>query len=1099
MKLVRLLGASALATSMLSVTTAWAQVAPADQPAPEKAAPAASATSPAAEIAQDPTPAADDRGEVIVTGTRIRGVAGKLDQAVPVTTITAAELLGARGDVSLGDALNQLPQLRSTFSQANSTGSIGTAGLNLLDLRGLGVARTLTLVNGRRVVTAVPGSYTPDVNTIPSDLVERVDIVTGGNSAIYGSDAIAGVVNFVLRRDFEGLRLRGQAGISTYHDRPSQLLAGIAGHNFADGKINVTASAEYAHTDPLFYRDRSYLGADTGTPAFITSQITTAPNRNFDGIPNARFNAGPPGSKFGTIALGGSVNTSCPALNAAGTNRTQITSVCTGATNPTGGRLAYNYIFQPNGTLLRDDPSQGLIDNRPIGGGYIGGLSASGVEDAMLDPGLNRISGNILINANFSDVFKPFIEASYTHVEALQQNTQPTFISSTLSPTFSVNNPFLTPQARATLTNILAPGATTFLMQRFNNDFGDRSENHKRDTYRLVVGAAGDISPWGNLHYDAAVNYGRTDNFYVAGGNVLLSAYNKAVNAVLAPAGYTGANFILNSQGQKVVCSVNAGATIADPACYPLNVFGYQQPDQKALNYILYPSTRQQRAQEVDVTAYVSGDTSGFLNLPGGPIALVLGGEYRRESALSVYDQVTTATPALTFLNSSAPFEPPAVNIKEVFGEAQVPLLRDFFLAKELSANGSFRVSDYGGATGSVTAWAAGGVWQPVSDFAVKFTFSRSVRAPNLTNLYATAAQTFANGFTDPCDQVGGTNTTNNITSNPNRARNCAAAGIPTQINYTDSAGVATSRPWTNTPTSGLAGVNQGNAGLTPEIGYTFSATSVFKPHWVPGFSFETTYYNIRVKNVIQGLTGQAIINRCYDDPVSIDNPFCAAIGRRTAPDAISNLTFNGQSGRVLDNLPNQSFGLAGNGISFLNQPFNFAALSTRGVDFDANYRHQFDFGLGLSLRVNASYVITRRSYAYVSDPGRYDRISGTGGDPQWQGGIFGNFTFRDFDLSYNGRYVGKQIVSGLSYDTFFSLQNRPPLNPEARPFYFYDAIWYHNLRAGVNIAKAFRFYAGVDNLTNEKPPYELSGSESYAASYPNTGRFYYAGFEAKF
>lgn len=234
---------------------------------------AASTTSPQAAVNEntaingnpETTPGAGN--DVIVTGSRIRG--SKVDTAVTVTAISAAELLGTRGDVSVGDALNQLPQLRSTFSQANSTGSIGTSGLNLLDLRGLGTSRTLTLVNGRRIVTAVPGSYTPDINTIPSELIERVDIVTGGNSAIYGSDAVAGVVNFVLRRDFEGVRLRAQGGATTYGDRGSYRVSGIVGHNFGD-KLNVVLTGEYTRAQPLFYSDRDYLGAISGTPGSST-------------------------------------------------------------------------------------------------------------------------------------------------------------------------------------------------------------------------------------------------------------------------------------------------------------------------------------------------------------------------------------------------------------------------------------------------------------------------------------------------------------------------------------------------------------------------------------------------------------------------------------------------------------------------------------------------------------------------------------------------------------------------------------------------------------------------------------------------------------
>ena len=164
-----------------------------------------------------------------MTGSRIRRP--NIESNVPIVSVTAEDLT-SQGDVNIGDALNDLPSLRSTFSQSNSGRFIGTTGLNNLDLRGLGTVRTLVLVNGRRHVTSSPGDYIVDVNSIPTDLLERVDVITGGSSSVYGSDAVAGVVNFVLRRDFDGIRLRGQGGVSQQGDRGIQFVSLTAGRNF---------------------------------------------------------------------------------------------------------------------------------------------------------------------------------------------------------------------------------------------------------------------------------------------------------------------------------------------------------------------------------------------------------------------------------------------------------------------------------------------------------------------------------------------------------------------------------------------------------------------------------------------------------------------------------------------------------------------------------------------------------------------------------------------------------------------------------------------------------------------------------------------------
>jgi outer membrane receptor for ferrienterochelin and colicin len=187
----------------------------------------------------------ESQQEVIVTGSRI--ARPNLESSVPVTTVSGEEIYHT-GDASLGDLLNDLPGLRSTFSQSNSSRFLGTAGLNLLDLRGLGTQRTLVLVNGRRHVGAdiLNNAVSPDINTFPADLIDHIDVVTGGDSAIYGSDAISGVVNFVLKKDFQGLQFRGQGGKSAYDDAGSYYASVLAGTNFMDGRGNIAGNVEYA-------------------------------------------------------------------------------------------------------------------------------------------------------------------------------------------------------------------------------------------------------------------------------------------------------------------------------------------------------------------------------------------------------------------------------------------------------------------------------------------------------------------------------------------------------------------------------------------------------------------------------------------------------------------------------------------------------------------------------------------------------------------------------------------------------------------------------------------------------------------------------------
>ncbi len=277
---------SALALALCASSPAFAQVT--NEPSPPETLQGETEI----ESGQD-TDDQDAQGtqeEITVTGSRIRRP--NIESNQPITSVGIQELTET-GDVSIGDALNDLPALRSTFSQANSGRFIGTAGLNILDLRGLGASRTLTLQNGRRLPAALPGTNLVDVNLIPTDLIERVDIVTGGNSAIYGSDAVAGVVNFVLRRNFEGIRVRGQSGISSRGDRSNQFVSALVGRNFADDRGNIVLNVEYAKQDPLFFTDRPGLtGAFAGRCQFNLAEPTGGEPPEGDGVPDNQFFCG---------------------------------------------------------------------------------------------------------------------------------------------------------------------------------------------------------------------------------------------------------------------------------------------------------------------------------------------------------------------------------------------------------------------------------------------------------------------------------------------------------------------------------------------------------------------------------------------------------------------------------------------------------------------------------------------------------------------------------------------------------------------------------------------------------------------------------------
>lgn len=1080
----RLLSATALATILVFAPSAYAQTASDTATTCDKVNPTECAGNPNADPAVQ---SAQESGDILVTGSRIRRP--NLDSTVPITSVSVSEITDT-GDLSIGDSLNQLPSLRATYGQANSTRFIGTAGINQLDLRGLGPDRTLVLVNGRRHVSSVPGSYVVDTNTIPNALLEGVDVITGGASAVYGSDAIAGVVNFKLKRDYDGIEARVQSGVSDRGDRGSYLASIVAGRNFSEGRGNIAISAEYAKQNPVYFSDRNeQTGAYTGVPGFYTTQATsrlvngklvTEPPQG-DGIPDTSFFSAYPGSTFGTLSLGGTVQTTCPALTpgASALIIARRQAVCTGTFSPTtGGEFSLPYMFLANGNLVRDTPA---LDLRPQGGGRFGGLSATGVEGAMLLPGLERYSGNLLFHYAFSPAFEVFGEGKYVKITANQTSTQPTFVNSTLRPTFFLDNPFLNAQARSTIQTILGTTSTTaaFTMFRFNNDIGTRAEDHKRETYRFVGGFRGDLSDTGNLNYEVALNYGRTNTYYETGGNVNIARFNAAANAFRDSSG-------------NIVCRVNADADPSNdmPGCVPLNLFGEGNSSQAARNYVLYTSSRTQWAEEVDATAYISGDTSSFLKLiGGGAVGFSLGAEYRREDAFSDYDDFTQS--GATFLNAIGAFNPPAVKVYEGFGELRIPLITNSFI-QELSFEGAGRYSKYSSLDKGVWAYNFGVTFAPVRDIRFRAGYARSVRAPNLGDLYATRSQTFANNLVDPCSQGAP------INADPNRARNCAAAGVPTTFSYTDDQGVVRNQPWVNTLPSGLSGFNQGNSGLLPEVGKSLTVGAVFEPRFIPGLALSVDYYRIKVENVIAGLTGQAIINRCYDDPVGIDNPFCGAVFRRSSTNSVVNGTFAGQSGRTLDGVSNNARDFAGVPITagFLNQPFNYAALKTSGIDGDISYNHTFADGTKASYRALVSWLENREEFTFISAPNQSTRINGTLGDPEWRGRFSFNVSKGPIDFGYDLNYIGKMSVA--AWEVQHTHQGRGPTNADAFPITDYAPQITHDVQLGIRVNDQYRLYFGVDNVLDTLPPYGLTGTGAGSGIYSVQGRFYYAGINLK-
>ena len=1032
-------GAASFAVALSLAAGAHAQTANTATTSTGAGAGASDATSsPAATAGSDQASGSDATTQIVVTGSRISG--RTLDSPIPVTSVSAKDLTRT-GDTNIGDALERLPALSSSYTQASSLGGgfqLGTSGLNLLNLRNLGLARTLVLVDGQRHITSNEGEFDVDVNTIPTDLIQRVDIVTGGSSAIYGSDAMAGVVNFVLKHDFDGINFNAQGGVSSHGDRGTYKVSGVFGHNFAGDRGNIALDLEYDRADTLYYTDRPALtGAFAGRNQFqLDNASGTGPERTFlTGVHSFGYSDG------GTfIPYSGTSIRNCDGIAAA----------CL----PNG--FPRIYLFQPDGSLKEANYGN---DFRPAGSGNNQNGDGSTLNNTgVLDPGYKRYVANLLAHYDVSDAFKPYVEAKFVRIVSTQESG-PTFAQGgTQNPgigvaasgglPISLDNAFLTPASKALITSLLPAGSTFFNLNRNNVDLGSRGENDRRDTFRIVGGVKGDFN--GDWTYDFNVDYGHLKTHYAFLNNQITQNFSNAVDAVR------------NASGQ-IVCRVNQIA-VTDPACHPLDILGFgggqqsKADHQAALDYINTTSQRWGRASELDVNFNMQGNTEKFFNLPGGPVRFALGAEYRRETAAYHYDDLVAN--GGTFLNAIAPFAPPAFAVKEAYAEIDVPVIKDRPFFNELSLTGAARVADYKGSTGTVWAYNGGAVYAPIHDIRFRVNYSRSVRAPTLGDLYTPNSQNFGL-VDDPCDP----NFVNK--GSPTRAANCAAAGVPAGYDAPQ------------TRAGSLSFLSGGNPNLTAERSRSWTYGVVLQPRFVPGLSITADYYDIKITNVIAQVDPQTILNGCYDAP-NLNNAFCSLIYKRNADGTFQT-------------------------PALLQSSLNFAQERAKGLDVDIAYNRRLSANDDISLRFVGTWSRFREDYPYPDDPTLPNRINGELGTPIYQFNASADYTHGKMTFGYELRYIGRQSIADWDVQHEVAGEPGTPFDPTFADRIYYPSVVYHDVRVAFQANDRFNIYGGVDNLANKKPPYGLLGNGGVGLTsagndglYDNIGRFMYVGVRVK-
>ena len=785
------------------------------------------------EIPPEPDPAPTVNEELFVTGTRIQ--TPNRTSASPVETVRREDFT-LTGVPNVEQTLNQLPQLKPSLTNTSNNPGSGAA---TLDLRGLGTVRTLILVNGRRWIAndaaAVPEI---DVNTIPAALIDRVDIVTGGASAVYGSDAVTGVINFVLKKKLDGLYLEANNNITEMGDGRSSSVDLSYGTGFLDGRGNFVASIGYLDQAPVFQAARDYT-AFTASDACI---FKDSRDELGIGTPSVGTDCTGENEEWGLIRQG---SQTVPEGVFRGGGRPILIPIGGGPMLQPAGAVH----FTPDGSIERFIPAIHSYNFAP---------------DNYLQVPLERISGHAFGSVELSKALEPYIELSFIRTRSPQQlapvpGTIGTGSGSVPAVTINLDNPFLSPQARQVLEisygrdadgrpgflGDLANGFTInpaftgdadgmiTLRAPFNTrltGLGPRLVNNERKAYRGMLGLRGQLSErWA---YDLFYSHSYVRHDIDFQNTASASRLYQAMQATVGPGG-------------EIVC--------IDPSngCVPINIFGRQDISDAAAEFLRISPVEQTKVEEQIAEASLRGD---LWELPAGTLKAVAGAGWRRTKYDYMPDRSFEDGDALGFFNSTAAGG--RTTVLELFGEALVPILKGKRFAEELSAELGLRYSDYD-SIGGVWTWKAMGNWSPLRRLRFRAGLQKAVRAPNVRELYEETTTNF-DFVADPCVLENGFELT------PDLIAACARNGVPVL------------------PESGGESLvhTGGSTDLKAETARTLTVGAAIQP--LPGVDVTVDYFDIDIKDLIGVFGGGAnstVIGCIYGggDPA---DPLCQAFER---------------------------------------------------------------------------------------------------------------------------------------------------------------------------------------------------------------------------
>jgi outer membrane receptor protein involved in Fe transport len=981
---------------------------------------------------------------VVVTGSRIPQTG--LYSSSPVTAVGTQEMK-FEGTTNVENLLNNLPAAFADFGDTSSNGSTGTA---TVDLRDLGDKRTLVLIDGKRLMPGDPVVPVADLNQIPAALVDHIEVSTGGASAVYGSDAIAGVVNFIMRKDFEGVEADGNYSINQHDNHnglanlaqshaafhvtpaPSSVWDGadvdgtvLLGVNSDNGKGNVTVYAGYRNTQAVLESQRDFSecamnssGLFGGATPFICS--------------------GSSNSQFLNIRAH-NPNVFCPTCaHPASTKAFRSTTTTSFIPYQTARD---NFNFAPLNYLQRPDTryTLGGMGHYEVSKAFDVYTSLMMMDDhtvAQIAPsgwfrGGGAFGGDMLINCDNPFLGNPANPASPAHL--------------------------LCGASAGTSTNVLAQIGRRFV------EAGNRQDNLRHTSYRMVLGVKGDLGD--GWTYDIFGQYGTTVYAEEYLNDASLSHQQKSLQVVL-------------HNGVPTCKSVLDGS---DPACVPADIFRLGGLTQAAINYIAEPGFKEGSTDERVLGANLTGDLGQWgVQSPWAksPVALSLGAEYRSEK-LDYRTDIEFQTGDLAGQGGATPSVRGSYNVNEFFGEVRVPVIQGMEFAQDLTLNGGYRYSSYNLA-GKVSSYKYGAEWQVIDDLKFRASFQRAVRAPNVVELFS--PQTIGLfGGKDPCGTSPGFS-----------AAQCANTngGVPL-ANYGSSN--------LDCPAGQCSHLLGGNLGLAPESSDTRSLGLVFTPTFIDGFTMTVDYFDIKLRGAIGTLPSGLVIQACA---ISGNPTICSLIHRAPGTEILfGNAGFVDARNQNTGSLQNKGIDFEANYSTELSD-WGLGDNGGLAANFVGTWTQQFEV---LSIPTNVTRPIGLPD-TYFNCAGRFGNICGTPA-PRWRHKLRVTWSSPwDVDLSVAWRHMSRVL---LDLNT-----NNPNLNglcggpcgdgPDSHiPAYdYFDVAGTWTVREGVELR------AGVNNVFDKDPPIldnsyiatpPFGNGNTFPQVYDALGRFIFVGATIKY